>query len=166
MGPLFSPEKNHKMLRRPQFCIEQVSAILWGQLLRIGPIAIRTKHQKTADVWKKDVWDFQTFSHTSLELRFSLGNEGKDGMNLNSQTWPGTPRRPSPRHLRPPESRLSSPRPRLVWMPRRPALKSPAKIASRSAPGRPVQMPRQPRNDLQSAGSKIRDNAQTVKCKP
>ena len=37
------------------------------------------------------------------ELRFSLGNEGKDGKNLNSQTWPGTPRRPAPRHPRPPE---------------------------------------------------------------
>ena len=38
-----------------------------------------------------------------LELRFSLGNEGNDDKNLNSQTWPGTPRRPSPRHPRPPE---------------------------------------------------------------
>ena len=37
-------------------------------------------------------------------MRFSLGNEGKDGKNLNSQTWPGSPRRPSPRHLRPPDS--------------------------------------------------------------
>ena len=54
--------------------------------------------QKAADVWKKDVGDFQAFSKTLLELRFSLGNEGKDGKNLNSQTWLGTPRRPSPRH--------------------------------------------------------------------
>ena len=59
--------------------------------------------QKAADVWKKDVWDFQAFSQTFLEVRFSLGNEGKDGKNLNSQTWPGTPRRPSPRHPRPPD---------------------------------------------------------------
>ena len=36
-----------------------------------------------------------------FELRFSLGKEGEDGKNLNSQTWPGTPRRPSPRHPRP-----------------------------------------------------------------
>ena len=50
-----------------------------------------------------DVWDFQAFSQTFLELLFSLGNEGKDGKNLNSQTWPGTPRRHSPRHPRPPE---------------------------------------------------------------
>ena len=57
--------------------------------------------QKAADVWKKDVWEFQAFSQTIFELRFSLGNEGKDGKNLNSQTWPGTPRRPSPRHPRP-----------------------------------------------------------------
>ena len=32
-----------------------------------------------------------------------LGNAGKDGINLNSQTWPGTPRRPSPRHPRKPQ---------------------------------------------------------------
>ena len=79
-------------------------------LLQRLPYTIRTStigainiSQKAADVWKKDVWDFQAFSQTSLELRFSLGNEGKDGKNLNSQTWPGTPRRPSPRHPRPPE---------------------------------------------------------------
>ena len=47
------------------------------------------RSQKAADVWKKDVWDFQAFSQTFLELRLSLGNEGKDGKNLNSQTWPG-----------------------------------------------------------------------------
>ena len=63
--------------------------------------------QKAADVWKKDVWDFQSFSQTSLELRFSLGNEGKDGKNLNSQTWPGTPRRPSSRHPRPRKTKES-----------------------------------------------------------
>ena len=42
------------------------------------------------------------FGYNGIELRFSLGNEGKDGKNLNSQTWPGTPRRPAPRHPRPP----------------------------------------------------------------
>ena len=41
---------------------------------------------------RRDVWDFQAFSQTFLELRFSLGNEGEDGKNMNSQTWPGTPR--------------------------------------------------------------------------
>ena len=45
----------------------------------------------------------QAFSQTFLELQFSLGNEGNDGKNLNSQTWPGTPRRPSSRHPRPPD---------------------------------------------------------------
>ena len=42
--------------------------------------------QKAADDWKKDVWDFQAFSQTFLNCRLSLGNEGKDGKNLNSQT--------------------------------------------------------------------------------
>ena len=66
--------------------------------------ALANYPQQTADVWKKDVWDFQAFSQTFLELRFSLGNEGKDGKNLNSQTWPGTPRRHSARHPRPPDT--------------------------------------------------------------
>ena len=26
-----------------------------------------------------------------FDLRFSLGNEGKEGKNLSSQTWPGSP---------------------------------------------------------------------------
>ena len=54
--------------------------------------------QKVADVWKKAVWNFQAFSQTFFELRFSLGNEGRDSKILNSQTWLGSPRRPSPRH--------------------------------------------------------------------
>ena len=49
------------------------------------------------------------FSQTFLKLRFSLGNEGKDGKNLNSQTWPGSPRRPSPRHMKRGESAFSAP---------------------------------------------------------
>ena len=61
------------------------------------------ENQKAADVWKKDVWELQVCSQTFIELRFSLGNEGKDGKNLDSQTWPG-----SPRHPRPPERRRSA----------------------------------------------------------
>ena len=36
-----------------------------------------------------------------FRIAIFLGNEGKDGKNRNSQTWPGTPRRPSSRHPRP-----------------------------------------------------------------
>ena len=46
---------------------------------------IQRNAQKAADVWKKDVWDFQVLSQTFLELQFSQGKEGKDGKNLNSQ---------------------------------------------------------------------------------
>ena len=62
-----------------------------------------TTLQKATDVWKKDVWDFQALSQTFFELQFNLGSEGKDGNHRSSQTWPGTPRRPSPRHPQPPE---------------------------------------------------------------
>ena len=82
-----------KQERKDRECSGKLAQLLSG-----------TEFQKAADVWKKDVWDFQVFSQTFLELRFSLGNEGKDGKNLNSQTWPGTPRRPPPRHPRPPEN--------------------------------------------------------------
>ena len=60
-------------------------------------------HQKATDVCKKDVWDFQASFQTSLEVRFSQGNEGGNGKNVSSQTWPESPRRPSPRHPRPPD---------------------------------------------------------------
>ena len=43
--------------------------------------------QKAADVWKKDVWDFQVLSQTFIELRFALGNEGKDEPELPDLTW-------------------------------------------------------------------------------
>ena len=33
--------------------------------------------QKAADVWKKDVRDFQAFSQALFEVRCTLGNEGK-----------------------------------------------------------------------------------------
>ena len=62
-----------------------------------------------ADIWKKDVLDFQAFSQTFFELRFSLGNEGKASKNPSSQTWPGSPRRRPPRDPRPSETILPSP---------------------------------------------------------
>ena len=61
-----------------------------------GPGTFNSLYQKAADVCKKDVWEFQVFSQTFFELRFSLGNEGKDVENLNSQTW----RHPRPSYCR------------------------------------------------------------------
>ena len=72
----------------------------WPRLLQKNSLK---PFQKAADVWKKDVWDFQWLSQTFFELRFSLGKAGKDSKNLSSQTWPGSPRRLSPRHSRPPD---------------------------------------------------------------
>ena len=78
-------------------CILQYMGGLFGKTF----LFFSACYQKAADVCQKDVWDFQVCSQTFFELRFSLGNAGKDGKNLNSQTWPGTPRRPSSRHPRP-----------------------------------------------------------------
>ena len=65
--------------------------------------SLRSHYQRADDVWKKDVWGaFPDIFRTAI----SLGNEGKDGKNLSSQTWPGSPRRPSPRHPRPPDTKV------------------------------------------------------------
>ena len=74
----------------------QLPKVTSSELISQQFLAGDSLDQKAADVWKKDVWNFQAFSQTLLELQFSLGNEGKDGKNLNSQTWPGTPRHPRP----------------------------------------------------------------------
>ena len=39
----------------------------------------------------------------SLTLRFAIGYDRTEGKSLSSETWPGSPRRPSPRNLRPPK---------------------------------------------------------------
>ena len=82
------------------------SSALFRTCLKHFPSLIR----RIADVWWKDVWDFQVFSQTFFELRFSLGDEGKEGDNLTSQTWPGSPRCPSPRHPPLPDN-FCAPRP-------------------------------------------------------
>ena len=51
-------------------------------------------------------WDFQTFSQTICERRFSPGNKGKEGRNLSSQTWPENPNRSPPRHPQPHDKTL------------------------------------------------------------
>ena len=98
-----NPPNNKNKLQKPENLRESPKSKRYlpkSKESRRFPIWNSETSQKAADVWKKDVWDFQVFSQTFFELRFSLGNEGKDGKNLNSQTWPGTPRRPSPRHPR------------------------------------------------------------------
>ena len=59
-------------------------ALSWSELI----CPQLNSSQKPADVWKKDVWDFERLSQKFLELRYSLGNKGKDGKNLSSQSWP------------------------------------------------------------------------------
>ena len=44
------------------------------------------------------------FPRHLLNCVFFVGNEREDCKNLNSQTWPGTHRRPSSRHPWPPEN--------------------------------------------------------------
>ena len=84
-----------------EMCTSTAHASCKEQTRSLFRMVLQSITQKAADVWKKDVWDFQAFSQSFFELRVSLGNEGEDGKSLNSQTWPGSPRRPSPRHPRP-----------------------------------------------------------------
>ena len=64
-----------------------------------------SKNRKVADVWKKDVWEFQAKSGSSGSRRLFLHFLGKIAVRKMSGRTPGTPRRPSCRHPRPSEKR-------------------------------------------------------------
>ena len=100
----FSPPRKVLCLERDSFGMDLSTK--FGK-----EIPSRNLHEKRSDFvsesegrgYLEDVWDFQAFSQTVFELRFPLGNEGKEGKNLSSQTWPGSSRHSAPRHLRPPD---------------------------------------------------------------
>ena len=54
-----------------------------------------------ADVWEKDVWEFQAKSGSSGSCRLFLHFLGKIAVREMSGKPPGTPRHPSSRHPRP-----------------------------------------------------------------
>ena len=54
-----------------------------------------------ADVWEKDVWDFQAKSGSSGSCRIFLRFLGKIAVPKMSKKAPGSPRHPSSRQLRP-----------------------------------------------------------------
>ena len=56
-----------------------------------------------ADVWEKDVWEFQAKSGSSCSCRLFLHFLGKNAVREMSGKTPGSPRRPSCRHPRPSE---------------------------------------------------------------
>ena len=57
--------------------------------------------RKVADVWKKDVWEFQAKSGSSGSCRLFLHFLGKIAVRKMSGSTPGSPRHPSCRHPRP-----------------------------------------------------------------
>ena len=57
--------------------------------------------RKVADVWEKDVWEFQAKSGSSGSCRLFLHFLGKIAVRKMSGRTPGSPRHPSSRHLRP-----------------------------------------------------------------
>ena len=57
-----------------------------------------------ADVWKKDVWEFQAKSGSSGSCRLFLHFLGKIAVQEMSGKTPGSPRHPSSRHPRPSEN--------------------------------------------------------------
>ena len=61
------------------------------------------KGRKTADVWKKDVWEFQAKSGSSGFCCLLLYFIGKIAVQEMSGKTPGSPRHPSSRHPRPSE---------------------------------------------------------------
>ena len=58
-----------------------------------------------ADVWEKDVWEFQADFGSSGSYRFFLHFLGKIAVQEMSGKMPGTPRHPSSRHPRPSDTR-------------------------------------------------------------
>ena len=73
-----------------------------NMLFEDGPEPPSEHHgRKVADVWKKDVWEFQAKSGSSGSCRLFLRFLGKIAVRKMSGRTPGTPRRPSCRHPRP-----------------------------------------------------------------
>ena len=62
-------------------------------------------YRKVADVWKKDVWEFQAKSGSSGSCHLFLHFLGKIAVRKMSGRTPGSPRHPSSRHPRPSDSR-------------------------------------------------------------
>ena len=60
-----------------------------------------------ADVWERDVWDFQARSGSSGSCRLFLHFLGKIAVQEMSGRTPGSPRHPSSRHPRPSDLSLS-----------------------------------------------------------
>ena len=60
--------------------------------------------RKVADVWEKDVWEFQAKSGSSGSCRLFLHFLGKIAVRKMSGRTPGSPRHPSSRHPRPADS--------------------------------------------------------------
>ena len=65
-----------------------------------GPVALQGVSRKIADVWEKDVWEFQAKSGSSGSCRLFLRFLGKIAVRKMSGRTPGTPRHPSSRHPR------------------------------------------------------------------
>ena len=68
----------------------------WGFLTRDALFC-----RKVADVWEKDVWDFQAKSGSSGSCCLFLHFLGKITVRQMSGRTPGSPRHPSSRHPRP-----------------------------------------------------------------
>ena len=67
-------------------------------------------YQKAADVWEKDVWEFQVKSGSSGSCCLFLYFLGKIAVQEMSGRTPGSPRHPSCRHPRPSDLRFSGAR--------------------------------------------------------
>ena len=66
-------------------------------------LAVKTISRVVADVWKKDVWEFQAWSGSSGPCRLFLHFLGKIAVQEMSGRTPGSPRHPSSKHPQPSE---------------------------------------------------------------
>ena len=81
----------------------RLSASSWWTFCRIP---LEAFIRKVADVWEKDVWEFQAKSGSSGSCRLFLHFLGKIAVRKMSGRTPGSPRHPSSRHPRPSDSKV------------------------------------------------------------
>ena len=99
--------EEHEILHR--FMAVVVSSAFWASLSK--------SYRVVADVWEKDIWEFQAKSGSSGSCQLFLHFLGKIAVRKMSGKAPGSPRYPSSRHLWPSDPKHHPPKPHPCHMP-------------------------------------------------
>ena len=97
----------HLLALAYRFRMQLFCSLFDASCLRLSVFAYNCFCQKAADVWEKDVWEFQAKSGSSGSCCLFLYFLGKIAVQEMSGRTPGSPRHPSSRHPRPSDSERS-----------------------------------------------------------